>query len=218
MYRAGTRHCCLPCRCPQRQSFDFNSKEINRYAPFGKKLIQNFKYIIWNNEKNREIEKKEIGELLIGGENVGLGYFNEPELNKKYFIQNPKHFQYNDIYYSSGDLVYKENGLIYFAGRKDDQIKFNGYRIELAEIENAMNSLKFVRQSIATFGKKNNKYQITAWILTIWPKKNLETVILNKLKNKLPYYMIPKIKFIKKFELNANGKINRKKISEKYYD
>lgn len=212
----GPSECTCICSNYEISSRDFTPLEMKRFAPLGKKLIENFKYIIWDEHKKNQINRpNKIGELLIGGENVGLGYFNDPKMTKEKFIQNPLNSKYLDIYYSSGDLVYFDKKYIYFAGRKDDQIKYLGYRIELAEIENAINSLTYVKQSIVLFGKKNNKQEITAWVLL---EKNKKLNIQSKLKKKLPYYMLPKIHYVTNFKINQNGKINRKYISEKYYD
>ena len=70
--------------------------------------------------------------------------------------------KFNDIFYKSGDLVYQDrnNKLIYFYSRKDNQIKLNGYRIELNEIENNLNLIKGVKECAVTFGFKNKKKRL----------------------------------------------------------
>ena len=85
---------------------------------------------------------------------------------KKKFIQNPTNKKFKEKVYKSGDLVYidKKNKLIYFASRKDNQIKFRGYRIELEEIENNLNLINGIKRSIVLFGKKQGKEELNCWL------------------------------------------------------
>ena len=86
-----------------------------------------------------------VGELVIEGYSVARGYLNEEVKTAKAFITNPAwvsqitsdHQNFTTTrMYKSGDLVrYNPDGTISYIGRKDTQIKLNGRRIELAEIE-----------------------------------------------------------------------------------
>ncbi|KAE8311551.1 hypothetical protein BDV41DRAFT_578444 [Aspergillus transmontanensis] len=82
-----------------------------------------------------------IGELIIGGPIVGRGYLKRPCLTKNAFIINPEWaslFRLNKTYrfYKTGDLVrYHYDGTIAYIGRKDTQVKLNGQRVELGEVE-----------------------------------------------------------------------------------
>ena len=189
---------------------------MKRLTPLGKTLAKNFKYLILN-EKMKKVKNGEIGELYIGGDNVGNGYYNQNEETKSKFLQNPEHNSYIETFYKTGDLVYidKKTKLIYFSSRKDNQIKLNGYRIELDDVENKLNLISGVKEGAVTFGNKNNENEITAWVVS----KLSEKIIFQKLSKLLPRYMVPKkilhIKFLPK---NSNGKIDRKAIKNKYYD
>ena len=212
----GPTECTCICTSYKITPTDFFPKEINKLAPLGKSLISNFKYSIV--KKNNKIAKLgQIGELLIGGENVAKGYFNLNEETKTKFIQNPLHEKFIDIVYKSGDLVYQDkfNKKLYFVSRNDNQIKFRGHRIELGEIENIINSFDEIIESAVTFGKKNNLDEITAWVVYKKKSQNLK----NNIKNKLPNYMIPQNIIEKDFlPKNNNGKIDRKKLMKIYYD
>lgn len=211
----GPTECTCICSTYKISNFDFKKEQIMKYAPFGKKLIKNF-YMLILNEKNRKVKNGEIGELIIGGDNVGAGYYNLPNETKKFFVKNPLTKNKNDIVYKTGDLVYKDiKKNIYFASRKDNQIKYMGYRIELEEIEQIIGKLSYVKENAVGYGKKNDVSQIVCWI----SQKSSINKVVNDLKNKLPSYMIPK-KFIQLSRLpkNENGKINRKKLSEEYFD
>ena len=74
-----------------------------------------------------------VGEIFIGGIGVARGYLNDPSLTEERFIRHPVS---GDRLYRTGDLGrYLPNGEIDILGRMDQQVKVNGYRIELAEIE-----------------------------------------------------------------------------------
>ncbi|GAB1197208.1 hypothetical protein APSETT444_006499 [Aspergillus pseudonomiae] len=82
-----------------------------------------------------------IGELIIGGPIVGRGYLKQPCLTANAFITNPEwaslfHLNGSYRFYKTGDLVrYNANGTIAYIGRKDTQVKLNGQRVELGEVE-----------------------------------------------------------------------------------
>ena len=211
----GPTECTCICSSYKVSKFDFKKNEIKKYTPLGKKMIKKFGFYIIND--NQKVKKNQKGELILTGENVGKGYFNNPTETKKKFIQNPFKSK-KDIVYKTGDVVYQDgkNKLIYFVSRLDNQIKYMGHRIELDEIEKAINSLKNVKRSLVTFGKKNNTTEITGWISS---HKNQENKIIYQLSKILPNYMIPtKINYIKKIPINNNGKVDRLKITSNYYD
>ena len=99
-----------------------------------------------------------------------------------------------------------------FAGRRDFQIKHNGHRIELEEIERAMNSLSGIGQACCIYDSV--KYRIVAYYTgdsaSECPDKKQ---IVAGLKTKLPEYMLPNIyKFMEELPLSKNGKIDRNKL------
>tara|TARA_X000001036_G_scaffold439845_1_gene492642 strand:- start:10367 stop:11914 length:1548 start_codon:yes stop_codon:yes gene_type:complete len=214
----GPTECTCICSSYKISDFDFSKREMKRLAPFGKRLAKNFSHLIVD-KHNKIIKKKgTIGELIICGKNVGDGYYNNILETKEKFIQNPNHNKYKNIVYKSGDLVYldKKSKFIYFASRKDNQIKFRGYRIELEEIENNLNLIKGVKGSVALFGRKKGIEELNCWIED---SKLSVNEISNKLSKKIPNYMLPtKYFFLKKFPKNANGKIDKKKIFSQYYE
>ena len=213
----GPTECTCICSSYKISQKDFTTSEMQRYAPFGTNLARNFKYLILGNNNKLINKKGMVGELFIGGDLVGPGYYNQPRETLNKFIQCPLHSSYRDIYYKSGDLVYKDlkNNKIYFSSRKDNQIKFHGYRIELDEIENNLSLIKGIKECAVTFGKKNSTEQITAWVVS-----NLGVErILKSLSDSMPAYMLPKnIIKLKNLPKNSNGKIDRMSLKRKYYD
>ena len=182
----------------------------NDLLPLGP-IAFNFEAIIVN-ENMKKVEDGEIGELLIGGPNIGMGYYNNSEKTETSFIINPFNGQYREKYYKSGDLVIynKKSNLLCFKGRVDNQIKKMGHRIELEEIESALNSIKQVKECAVVSKNLEEKILIYACISV---DQIEEDQIIKQLKDSLPYYMIPDI-FLK-FDLlpkNSNGKIDKVEI------
>jgi len=152
-----------------------------------------------------------LGELVIQGDNVADGYLNRSEqtADRFYTINNQKA-------YKTGDLGYIKNGLIFCLGRNDDQIKFNGYRLELEEINKKILEINAVAD-VKTIGlKRNNK---VVKIVTIYQAQTAinKSEFVAYLENKLPHYMIPS-DFLKvaSFPLNTSGKTDRSKLQEFY--
>jgi amino acid adenylation domain-containing protein len=131
------------------------------------------------------------GELWIGGIGVAAGYLNAPELTVDRFIQNPFG---KGLVYRTGDFVKRaSDGNYFFVRRLDDQVKIDGFRIELAEIENVYASHSLIDQAVAIV--RDNKL-----IVYLKPKQSsggdLSDVekesIREAASRSLTYYMMPK--------------------------
>ena len=186
-------------------------------APLGE-LIENFDYLILNSQL-KQVKENEMGELCLLGKNVGLGYYNDSKQTNKYFIQNPLNTIHSELMYMTGDLVkYDSNtGYLNFICRKDNQIKHMGYRIELDEIEHALNQIDEISESVAVQVSLNEIKIIVAFVSL---KKNYEldsNEIKTRLRENIPIYMVPsKVNFLDTLPKNANGKIDRKQIVKNY--
>ncbi len=149
------------------------------------------------------------GEIVVTGIGPALGYYNNPEATEKAFINLTLPDGSTARAYKTGDLGYIKGGLLYFAGRADFQIKHNGHRIELEEIERALNSLPEVSQGACVYDTE--KYRLVAYYTGTEDKK----AILEGLKKKIPEYMIPNVfKFVEDIPLTKNGKVDRKLLKE----
>ena len=164
-------------------------------------------YII--DENKNIVEDGKIGEILIIGESVAEGYLENS--------QNSSFIQYNGAKaYMTGDLGYIKNGNLYYISRKDKQIKFKGYRIELTDIEKNIQKLNYIDKVIVV-ANKNKDNKVINIIAFVTLKENInknELDIKCDLQNKIPEYMCPKIKIINNFPLNKNGKCDEKKLLE----
>ena len=158
----------------------------------------------------------EIGELCLSGKQLTPGYLNNTELNETAFF-NYHNGEESIRYYRSGDLCrLSEKGQLMYAGRKDTQVKIQGFRVELSEVEFQAKKALTEKTSAVAFTMENT--QGINEIFLVIEKANLDEAELKEtLKKSLPAYMIPKtIYFMDEFPLNVNGKIDRKIIKQKF--
>lgn len=156
------------------------------------------------------------GELIISGKCVSEGYVKDELRSKKVFNK----LDGQKSYYTGDKAQFIDNQW-FINGRIDYQIKLNGYRMELEEIEFQLRKLEKIRDAIVVPTYKNNKvtHLNAAVILNHCDEvKEVQTLthdIKTELKPVLPEYMIPqKIIYMKKLPLTMNGKLDRKKIAE----
>lgn len=155
------------------------------------------------------------GEICVSGQSLANGYYNNELETRKQFCYLEKEQLPTDItgqvltegqrFYRTGDLGYfDEEGLLYFCGRKDFQIKHMGHRIELEEIEQALDMVPNLKRSCCLMDTAHNR--IVAFYLG-----NVKSAEIRRaLKEHVPDYMVPR-KFIQAetFPLNKNGKTDR---------
>ncbi|HKI79285.1 MAG TPA: amino acid adenylation domain-containing protein [Ignavibacteriaceae bacterium] len=181
------------------------SKKFNGIISIGKPLQGITSIIVDKNLK--ELGTGQKGELCISGKQITKGYWNNTEKNKEsYFKIDEKKF------YRTGDLAFiDEEGDFMFCGRIDNQVKVQGFRIELEEIEHY--ARKFTKlTNVAAIGIEN-RIGTTEINLFLENYSGDKDSILNYLKQNLPFYMIPSsVLIIPSFPLNQNGKIDRGKL------
>lgn len=179
--------------------------------PIGK-ACENMRIIILN-EDNKQAKVNEQGEMCVIGTGVSLGYWNNPEITAKAFMQNPLNPYYEERIYRTGDLAYiNDDGLIMYVGRRDNQVKIKGNRIELGEIENAAMCVDEVLGACAVVDENEQKI-----VLFVESKADLKLRKVNlELKKYIPNYMLPgKLVVMDKFPHTANDKIDRVTLKKK---
>lgn len=165
------------------------------------------------NERDEAVVDGEIGELCVRGTCLSYGYYRSPEKTAAAFTQNPLNTMYPEKIYRTGDLVrYNPYGELLYLGRKDYQIKHMGHRIELGEIETAASAYRDVKQSCALYDADQQRI-----ILFVAAEDIDKKALYQHLKNGLPHYMLPAlIVDLEALPLNANGKIDRRKLKEQW--
>ncbi len=174
----------------------------------GKPILNTNIYILNNNDDLQFIGGS--GEIAIGGLGVTKGYVNNKKLTDEKFIKS----KFNDDFiYKTGDLgKWLDDGNLYHMGRMDNQVKVRGYRIELGEIEEVILKCQGVLQCAVIVKNINNTDSIAAFV-TVYKDFKME-VLKDYIKSRLPEYMIPaSITVIDKIPMTANGKVNRKELS-----
>lgn len=160
------------------------------------------------------IDGPESGEIVIYGNTVAKGYYENPEMNAKHFFEVD-----GERAYRTGDVGHFEGDLLFCEGRIDFQIKLHGHRIELEDIDNNLLKNPKIRQAATVPSMADGKVKsITSFVVYNEPiEKRFETVKLVKkeLAQHVPEYMIPKkVVFLDEMPLNNNGKIDKKQLKE----
>lgn len=163
----------------------------------------------------------EMGELLkgaslekIGGYSLAEGYLGDTTLTKEKFVYVEE--EKNRIYLTGDNGRYVENGDIEFLGRLDNQVKINGHRIEIAEIENAIRGMQNIEDCCVVYNQSIGKGVLIAFI-----KNKISSISYTKEEYRkqlaffLPPAMIPsEFVNVERFPLSTNGKIDRKGLAE----
>ncbi|MGB8194022.1 MAG: amino acid adenylation domain-containing protein [Chitinophagaceae bacterium] len=181
-------------------------------VPIGKPIPNAAIYIL--SEKLHLMPVAQAGEIYIGGDGLARGYLNKEALTQASFIDNP--FKQGARLYKTGDLGrWLADGNIEFLGRKDSQVKINGYRIELDEIANAVLQHSGVKEAVATIKEeKDGNKDIAVYFVPNDEnadvpdfKEDIKRAILRQ----LPAYMAPRY-FVQMaaMPLTTSGKIDRK--------
>ena len=177
-------------------------------VPIGKPVYNTQMYVV--DRYNNIVPVGVTGELCIAGINVGQGYLNNERLTNERFIDNP--FGEGKLY-RTGDLAYwKEDGNIVFTGRKDSQIKLNGQRVEISEIEAVISSVESV-ESVAVLLRSIKGRDV---LVAFYSGKNAsDEMIKNVCREKLPKYMVPSFAVqLEHMPLNKNGKLDRRALAD----
>lgn len=177
------------------------------FPPLGR-MHEDFSHVILD-ENQRPVANDGVGELWIGGPCVGLGYFANPNETAARFRQDPRQDRYRAIYYRSGDLVREDaEGKLWFHGRVDNQIKIRGHRIELEEIDLAVQSIPGVRRAVSVALPTPEGSELN--VAFMGDRVVAAEEVYSMCRSKLPPYMQPARVFqLDDLPQNANGKVDR---------
>ena len=151
------------------------------------------------------------GEICVSSDYMSPGYYNDPELTQKFFVDNPYcDGENNRIMYRTGDIgFYNFDGDIEIIGREDDQMSVRGFRIESKEILNIINSIPEI---------ENVYLDVENDTLALYYTTNAEIGIdhiKEKLTDELPDYMVPSLSMeLEEIPLNMNGKIDKARLKK----
>jgi len=183
----------------------------DRNIPIGAPIANTQLYIV--DDQGALMPIGAIGEICIGGAGLARGYWHNPDLTAEKFIADP--FRENGRIYRTGDLGrWLPDGNVEFAGRKDDQVKIHGYRIEPGEIESVIQSHPDIDAALVLARETGDgdkmlvAYMISSDGLTIPDLRSF-------LGNRLPAYMVPTHYVrMETLPMNVNGKIDRQQLPD----
>ncbi|MFA6471440.1 MAG: amino acid adenylation domain-containing protein, partial [Candidatus Latescibacterota bacterium] len=185
---------------------DFIPENPGKIMPVGRP-ISNTAVIILKN--NRLAEIGEIGEICIKTPFCSKGYLRDPALTATVFVANPITNDPGDIIYRTGDMGrYMSDRSVEFAGRLDRQVKVNGVRVELCEVDEAVNSYPGVKQALVIpHVREDGETSLICYYTETQPVDR--GALREHLSRFLYSAMIPSFFVrIEGFPLGINGKIN----------
>ncbi|WP_199438556.1 AMP-binding protein [Vibrio owensii] len=179
-------------------------------VPLGK-AIANTNYALVDDQLNEITEPGMLGQIAVLGVGIGLGYIGLPELTAQRFTHIHRSSGLKEPCYLTGDIGSVDNGLLHFHGREDNQVQLNGVRLELTEIETAIEAIENVTCAKVTIDENNNSKRILAVVTGDVDLNEID--LRDKLSTNLPPEFIPKkILQVTDFPRNVNGKVDRNKL------
>ena len=180
------------------------------HMPIGRPTANNRLYVL--DEALRPVPIGVVGEICVGGVGVGRGYLHDPQRSAEAFIE---HAQIDGRLYRTGDLGrWRADGVIEYLGRRDQQVKLRGHRIELTEIEHRLAQHPNVREA-AVLLRENSVGE--AWLVAYWSAHDESlgnSGLSEHLRAQLPPYMVPAaFECLDRLPLNNNGKVDRKALA-----
>lgn len=185
------------------------NKAINGVLSIGKAMVGTELIII--DEDRRILPPDSKGELCLGGGQMTPGYWQDPEKTANVIIMLD-HNGRQERFYRTGDLCTMDaEGEVLYLGRLDHQVKIQGYRVELAEIEH--HARHFLKPANAVALAVPNAMGNNEVALVIEGAERDTKALIIHLREHLPAYMVPtRLRFVEVFPLNVNGKTDRKAL------
>jgi amino acid adenylation domain-containing protein len=183
-------------------------------VPIGRPIANTRGYVL-----DRHLQPVPIGvpgELWIAGDGVARGYVNRPTLMSERFVLHRFSETLEERLYGTGDVVrWLANGTLEFLGRRDEQVKVRGYRVELGEIEVTLARHPRVREAalMARRPAEGGSRYLVAYVVADGPVDSPD--LREFLSDKLPEYMIPAaFVTLDRLPLTPNGKIDKRALPE----
>ncbi|MBN8247982.1 MAG: amino acid adenylation domain-containing protein, partial [Verrucomicrobia bacterium] len=189
-------------------------------VPIGRPLHNTRVYVLSSAQQPVAVGRK--GELYTGGDGVALGYWNRTELTCERFLPDPFAGRPGARMYRTGDLVrWLPDGTLEFLGRADRQVKERGFRVELGEIETALDGLEGVKERVVEIRGEGGEKQLVGYLVpreaaACTDPEARETFIAavrHHLREQLPAHMVPTaFVVVPEFPLTPNGKLDRQAL------
>jgi amino acid adenylation domain-containing protein len=182
-------------------------EDSNRSSiPYGRPLANQSWHIL--DDMGNDVPLWVTGHLYIGGAGLALGYWQDADKTAAAFVPHPRT---GERLYRTGDLGrYLPDGNIEFLGRSDFQVKIQGFRVELGEIEHALLAYPGIRAAVVSVGSTGAGKQLHAFVVPAEGEEFSAEALQQFLHGTLPHYMVPsQIVRLEQLPLSANGKVDR---------
>ena len=183
-----------------------------RSVPIGRAIANTQVYVL--DEEMLQVPVGVVGELYVGGEGLAAGYWGQEEQTKQKFVQIEVAGKKQRLYRTGDWVRVTEEGLLEFVGRKDEQVKVRGYRVELGEIAEQLRGQERVREAVVQVRTEEGKgEQLVAYIVP-WKRPGpSQQEVKQALEEQLPPYMVPHhIVLLEQVPLTANGKVDYQRL------
>ncbi|KAJ5864921.1 uncharacterized protein N7529_006837 [Penicillium soppii] len=197
------------------------SESISAGLPIGDTVVH-----LLDKDQKLVVENEAPGEICIGGPGLSAGYLNRPEANEEKFIEvklaNPEDNSQTKTVrlYRTGDIaMWKgEPKSLHYIGREDLQIKRQGFRVELEEVERTITSNEAVEAAACVYEKADDTLasdRLTAFVVLANDASADPDSITKWTQSHHPHYMVPdQIKIVSEIPLNSRGKFDRGALKE----
>jgi amino acid adenylation domain-containing protein len=190
---------------------DAGSEHPKATVPIGVPIANTYCYVL--DERGRCVPEGVPGELHIGGRGVAPGYVGRPDLTAAGFLPDP--FRGEGRVYATGDLVRRlPDATLEFLGRRDDQLKIRGFRVEPGEIEAALRAYEPVREAaVVAREDARGERRLVAYVATAAQVTSEQ--LRTHLAEWIPDYMVPSaFVTLESLPMTASGKIDRLALPE----
>ena len=189
-------------------------KRVQDPVPIGEPTVNTRVYVL--DKAGRIVPPLAPGELFLGGDAVGRGYWGRPDLTSERFTPDRFGDRPDARLYRTGDLVRVGlDGRLEFLDRLDSQVKIRGFRIELGEIESALRAYPPIGEAAVVVRGEASSERTLAGFFTVRPGFDAcFNEIADYLRRLLPSYMVPpSLTCLESFPLTLNGKTDRAKLA-----
>ncbi|MFO0566278.1 MAG: amino acid adenylation domain-containing protein [Polyangiaceae bacterium] len=176
-------------------------------VPIGRPIVNTELYVL--DDAGELAPTGVVGELYVGGDGVGRGYFARPELTALRFVPDAFSGRSGARLYATGDRARRRaDGVLEYLGRSDTQVKIRGHRVELGEIESRLLQEPGVRAALVT---KTPEERLVAYLVA--DAETSSQALTERLRSELPAYMVPEgWVFLEALPRAASGKVDRRKL------
>jgi len=180
--------------------------------PMGGPMDNHLAYVL--DAQNVPVPQGVIGQLAIGGAGLASGYWNRDEDNRQRFIPDPVGDDPSARLYLTGDLArHNGDGRLVYVGRADKQVKINGVRIEIGEIESAIRAFRGVRNVFVQVQQERDLKRVVAYCATGGAHDVTEAALRGHCRKHLVSTMVPgRFVLLDELPINASGKIDERAL------